>query len=225
MRSSCTLHAATESACAQFGVVVTWNLSSGQEAEAVWQLAGKHMSQRLPESDIEVDELEVECGGPTGQTVIKDDCITISKRVFGAGPHCAEGFLECAPCNVVSARAARRLQCALCIACIPCWCCERDKDACWCCERDRDDMIAAVFRCADDVLIRIAVSLALAQSTRISAQETQVMEIVLGTKELPFELVRKGSVTIPHGELAILIGKVFLQKSALNLQVCQQSTG
>ena len=67
----------------EFGVVVTWNLSSGQEAEAVWQLAGKHMRQRLPESDIEVDELEVECG-PTAQTMIKDDTISMSKRVYGA---------------------------------------------------------------------------------------------------------------------------------------------
>jgi uncharacterized Rmd1/YagE family protein len=68
-------------------------------------------------------------------------------------------------------------------------------------------------------MIRIAVSLALAQSTRISAQETQVMEMVYSTKDLPFQLVKHGSVTLPHGELAILIGKVFLQKSALNLQV------
>jgi uncharacterized Rmd1/YagE family protein len=73
--------------------------------------------------------------------------------------------------------------------------------------------------CADDVLVRVAVSLALAQSTRISVQETQVMEIVFATKELPFQLVKHGSVAMPHDELAILIGKVFLQKSALNLQV------
>jgi hypothetical protein len=51
----------------------------------VWQLAGKHMAQRLPESDIEVDELEVECG-PTAQTMIKDDTITMSKRVYCAPP-------------------------------------------------------------------------------------------------------------------------------------------
>jgi hypothetical protein len=73
---------------------------------------------------------------------------------------------------------------------------------------------------ADDTLVRVAVSLALAQSTRISVQETQVMEMVYSTKELPFQLVKTGSVTVPHDELAILIGKVFLQKSALNLQVC-----
>ena len=69
----------------EFGVVVAWNLSSGQEAEAVWQLAGKHMLQRLPEAAIEVDELTVACG-PTAQTVIKDDTLFMTKRVYGAPP-------------------------------------------------------------------------------------------------------------------------------------------
>jgi uncharacterized Rmd1/YagE family protein len=66
----------------QFGIVVTWNLSSGQEAEAVWQLAGKHTTQRIPESDIEVDELEVVCG-TIAKTMIKDDTLTMPKRVSG----------------------------------------------------------------------------------------------------------------------------------------------
>lgn len=67
--------------------------------------------------------------------------------------------------------------------------------------------------------MRVAVSLALAQSTRISVQETQVMQMVYSTKELPAQLVATGAVSVAHGDLAILIGKVFLQKSALNLQV------
>ena len=69
----------------QFGVVVTWNLSSGQQAEAVWQLAGKHTAQRIPEADIEVDELSVVVG-PTSKPMLKDDSITMSHRVYSAPP-------------------------------------------------------------------------------------------------------------------------------------------
>jgi uncharacterized Rmd1/YagE family protein len=80
------------------------------------------------------------------------------------------------------------------------------------------------FSTADDKLVRCSISLALAQSTRISVQETQVMSMVYATKNLPNQLVKSGEVSLPHGELAILIGRVFLQKTALNLQVCTLSS-
>lgn len=72
---------------------------------------------------------------------------------------------------------------------------------------------------ADDVLMKVAVSIALAQSTRISVQEAQVIEIVYETKDLPNQLAETGRVSLSHGKLAQLIGSIFLQKSALNLQV------
>jgi hypothetical protein len=50
-------------------------------------------------------------------------------------------------------------------------------------------------------------------------QEAQVLSMVVSTRDLPDELAAHGSVTVPHDELAILIGRVFLQKTALNLQV------
>lgn len=45
------------------------------------------------------------------------------------------------------------------------------------------------------------------------------MAMVVSTKELPAQLVQSGRVSMAHEQLAILIGRVFLQKSALNLQV------
>lgn len=67
----------------QFGIVVTWDLTAAQQTEVVWQLAGQHTAQRIPEADIEVDELDVEYG-PTTHTTIKDDTLTMSKRLYGA---------------------------------------------------------------------------------------------------------------------------------------------
>lgn len=135
-----------------FGVVVTWNLSSGQEFEAVWQLAAQHATQPIPDPDIEVDELRMHYS-PHKTPQLRDDTIIMWRR----------------------------------------------------------------FR--DDVLMKVGVSIALAQSTRISVQETQVMEMVYATRDLPTQLVKSGRVEMEHAALAQMIGAVFLQKSALNLQV------
>lgn len=78
---------------------------------------------------------------------------------------------------------------------------------------------AIVICCADDVDVRVSISIALAQSTRISVQETQVMAMVESTSSLPGQLRKHGAVSVPYEELAALIGLVFLQKTALNLQV------
>jgi uncharacterized Rmd1/YagE family protein len=64
---------------------VTWNLTSGQQNEVVWQMAGKHSTQRIPEADREVDEIDV-VYGRTSKTTIKDDKMTMSKRVYGVQP-------------------------------------------------------------------------------------------------------------------------------------------
>lgn len=47
--------------------------------------------------------------------------------------------------------------------------------------------------------------------------ERRVVDIVLETKELPETLAQSGQVNISSSEIAKLIGKVFLQKSAVNL--------
>ena len=72
---------------------------------------------------------------------------------------------------------------------------------------------------ADDQLMKLSVSLALAQSTRISVQEKQVIDIVMETRDLPIELGKSGKVLLSSEKLAQVIGSVFLQKTALNLQV------
>lgn len=47
--------------------------------------------------------------------------------------------------------------------------------------------------------------------------EKRVVDIVLETKELPESLAQTGNVNISSSDIAKLIGKVFLQKSAVNL--------
>eukprot|EP00892_Ulva_mutabilis_P004846 jgi/Ulvmu1/2733/UM014_0190.1 len=137
----------------EFGIVVMWGLSSGEEAEVVWQLAGPHMVQRVPEADIEVDEMHVQISHSSSRPTIEDDIITMRQALY------------------------------------------------------------------NDVQVRVGISIALAQSTRISVQETQVMAMVESTSSLPGQLRAHGAVSMPHDKLAALIGLVFLQKTALNLQV------
>lgn len=66
----------------QFGVVVMWGLSSGEEAEVVWQLAGPHMVQRVPEADIEVDEMHVQISHSSARPTIEDDVITMKQALY-----------------------------------------------------------------------------------------------------------------------------------------------
>jgi hypothetical protein len=64
---------------------VCWNLTGGQEAEVVWQLAGDHVVQRVPVADIEVDEFKVQRGGAS-QPIIQDDTISMSRAIYSARP-------------------------------------------------------------------------------------------------------------------------------------------
>jgi uncharacterized Rmd1/YagE family protein len=47
--------------------------------------------------------------------------------------------------------------------------------------------------------------------------EQRVVDIVLETKNLPESLAQRGQVDISSTDIAKLIGKVFLQKAAVNL--------
>jgi uncharacterized Rmd1/YagE family protein len=70
-------------------------------------------------------------------------------------------------------------------------------------------------------------SLALAQSTRLSMQEELTMRIIESTKHYPSLLVGHGHVHFHQEEVAKMIGNVFLQKTELNLQVsvCSSTVG
>lgn len=79
----------------QFGIVVMWGLSSGEEAEVVWQLAGPHMVQRVPEADIEVDEMHVQVSHSSARPTIEDDVITMKQALYSTPPsHIHASFLR-----------------------------------------------------------------------------------------------------------------------------------
>ncbi|KAL6757794.1 hypothetical protein V8C86DRAFT_2613487 [Haematococcus lacustris] len=81
----------------------------------------------------------------------------------------------------------------------------------------QNDTVTLHKRFAQDHKMKLAISYALAQSTKLSVYEKCVVDIVLETKNLPEGLAQNGSVDISSTEIAKLIGKVFLQKSAVNL--------
>ena len=56
--------------------------------------------------------------------------------------------------------------------------------------------------------VKLAISYALAQSTKLSLHERRVTEMVLETKHLPESLARTGKVALKSETIAKLIGKV-----------------
>lgn len=63
----------------------------------------------------------------------------------------------------------------------------------------------------------MAISHALAQSTKLSVYEERVVALVEESRHLPQDLANHGRVSMPTRKLAQLIGKVFLQSSNVNL--------
>uniref|UniRef100_A0A6U0V7E2 DUF155 domain-containing protein n=1 Tax=Polytomella parva TaxID=51329 RepID=A0A6U0V7E2_9CHLO len=81
----------------------------------------------------------------------------------------------------------------------------------------QNDTVTLHKRYSQDHKMKLAISYALAQSTKLSVYEKRVTDIVLETKNLPEALAERGEVDISGNDIAKLIGKVFLQKSAVNL--------
>ncbi|KAG2487156.1 hypothetical protein HYH03_014268 [Edaphochlamys debaryana] len=81
----------------------------------------------------------------------------------------------------------------------------------------QNDTVTLHRRYAQDYKMKLSISYALAQSTKLSVYEKRVTDIVLETKNLPEALAEHGEVAISGHDIAKLIGKVFLQKSAVNL--------
>lgn len=65
--------------------------------------------------------------------------------------------------------------------------------------------------------VKLAISHALAQSSKLGVYEDRVIRLVHQTKHLPEALAKQGTVHISRKKVAQLIGKVFLQSSAVNL--------
>lgn len=81
----------------------------------------------------------------------------------------------------------------------------------------QNDTITINRRQAADHQVRLAISHALAQSTKLSVYEERVVALVEESKHLPQDLASQGRVSMSAKKLAQLIGKVFLQSSTLNL--------
>lgn len=65
--------------------------------------------------------------------------------------------------------------------------------------------------------VKLAIAFALAQSTKLCVYEQRVTELVAATRHLPVALAQEGAVRLPPREVARLIGRVFLLRSAVTL--------
>ncbi|KDD75005.1 YagE family hypothetical protein [Helicosporidium sp. ATCC 50920] len=81
----------------------------------------------------------------------------------------------------------------------------------------QNDCFTIGHRAAGDYLLKLSISHALAQSTKLSVYEARVVAIVESTKDLPERLASTGRVGLSRKNIAQLMGRVFLQKSAVNL--------
>ncbi|KAK9862795.1 hypothetical protein WJX84_004064 [Apatococcus fuscideae] len=63
----------------------------------------------------------------------------------------------------------------------------------------------------------MSISFAFSQSTKLCTFEERVVDIVASTKDLPEILATTGKTPLSRKQIAQLIGKVFIQKSAVNL--------
>ncbi|EFN59105.1 hypothetical protein CHLNCDRAFT_137893 [Chlorella variabilis] len=81
----------------------------------------------------------------------------------------------------------------------------------------QNDTITINYRLRNDHLIKLSISHALAQSAKLSVYEERVIEIVENTKDLPETLAATGEVGLSRKQIAQFIGRVFIQKSAVNL--------
>ncbi|KAI8464476.1 MAG: hypothetical protein J3K34DRAFT_440276 [Monoraphidium minutum] len=80
-----------------------------------------------------------------------------------------------------------------------------------------NDVVTLHRRAARDARVKLAISYALSQSTKLSLYERRVVDTILETKHLPEQLAATGQVRMESEEIARLIGKVFIQRAAVNL--------
>jgi len=80
-----------------------------------------------------------------------------------------------------------------------------------------DDTISLPARAVGDATTKLAISHALAQSTKLCLYEERVLEVVEATRDLPEAMAATGRVPLGRTAVARLIGRVFLLKSAVNL--------
>lgn len=81
----------------------------------------------------------------------------------------------------------------------------------------QNDTFTINYRHAGDHLLKMSVSHAIAQSTKLSVYEFRVVAIVEETKDLPEILAASGKVKMSRKKIAQLMGRVFLERCNLSL--------
>lgn len=81
----------------------------------------------------------------------------------------------------------------------------------------QNDVITLPTAMADPHLMKISISFALAQSTKLSVLEERALSIAAVTRNLPIALAQEGRVRISDKAVAQLMGRVFIEQAALNL--------
>lgn len=81
----------------------------------------------------------------------------------------------------------------------------------------QNDTVTIDYRLSRNHMIKIAISHALAQSTKLVHFEARVLDIISNTKDLPEHLANTGEILLSKKQIAQLIGTVFIEKSRVNL--------
>ncbi|PSC76072.1 Sporulation RMD1 [Micractinium conductrix] len=81
----------------------------------------------------------------------------------------------------------------------------------------QNDLITLSPTMAEPTLVKLAISFALAQSTKLSVLEERALAIAEQTRSLPEALAKAGRVHISDKAVAQLMGQVFIEQAALNL--------
>jgi uncharacterized Rmd1/YagE family protein len=68
-----------------------------------------------------------------------------------------------------------------------------------------------------DILTKLAVSYALAQSVKLTVFERTIDKTIAKTKHLPKDLARKGKIFLSRKEISQKIGELFIDRSSVNL--------
>lgn len=69
------------------------------------------------------------------------------------------------------------------------------------------------------VLTKLAISYGFAQSAKLSTFEIAIQKIFHDTKQIPQDLVKKGSISLSRKEIRRKMGELFLERNSINIHV------
>nr|CCA16505.1 conserved hypothetical protein [Albugo laibachii Nc14] len=75
----------------------------------------------------------------------------------------------------------------------------------------------SILLCSDSATEKLAISFAMAQSTKLDVFEQRVEDRIQNTKDIPFDLAYKGSIHYSQIEISKLIGQLFIELADVNL--------